>query len=178
MRYSKYIFLIILLFYCSRPDNQVPVENNNQKEIPEQEMWNSVYNWTKNGLKFVNVQYGHMQKFAKSDSIFLDDSVTVDFFKDGEHSSVLYSSMGKIDEKTNNMTAIGNVSVFSDSGITLYTQELHWVDKIEKIKTDKFVTIITELDTIWGYGFESDQNLKNGQIFNVKGKSKRVIKIE
>lgn len=177
MRYLKYIFWILLLFCCSRPDNQLPIENKN-KEIPDQEMWNSVYNWTKNGLRFVNIQYGHMRKFAKSDSIFLDDSLTVDFFKEGEHSSVLYSSKGKIDEKTNNMTAVGNVSVFSDSGITLYTEELNWVDKIEKIKTDKFVTIITELDTIFGYGFESDQQLKNWEIYNVRGRSKRIIKIE
>ena len=175
------VLVILLLFFsvfCSKTEDQAIPDITDQEEIPDQEIWNSEYRWTKNGQNFVIVKYGHLRKYENKKELLLDDSLITDFFKNGEHASILRSREGKIDENTNDMTAFGNVKVVSDSGIILYTQELHWKNKIEKISTDKFVTIITDLDTIYGYGFESDQELKNWEIKNVRGKSKRTIKLE
>jgi len=172
------LFAIFCLLFCGNNNNQIAIKKEKDEKIPDQETWNSTLRWTKNGKEFVSVDFGHMQKFNDSRTYILDDSVIADFYKNGRHTSILYSSKGRINENTKDMTAIGNVKVVSDNGITLLTEELNWVNDKERIVTDKFVTIITELDTIYGYGFESDQELKNWIIEKPKGKSKREIKLE
>lgn len=42
-----------------------------------------------------------------------------------------------------------------------------WRNKDQKIISDKFVTIISPKEKIQGYGFESDQSLRNYTIYNI-----------
>ena len=64
----------------------------------------------------------------------MDNNVDVDFFDEEEmHTTNLKSMIAEIDEKTNFMTAIENVVVVSDSGVTLYTDTLKWDSKKEII---------------------------------------------
>jgi len=44
---------------------------------------------------------------------------------------------------------------------------LKWRDKDRKIVSDKFVTIDSPDEHIEGYGFESDQHLRNYVIYNI-----------
>jgi LPS export ABC transporter protein LptC len=92
----------------------------------------------------------------------------IEFFDEYEkRTSELRSLMGKIDDATQDMYAIDSVIAVSDSGIILTTDELIWKNKAKKIVTDKFVRIVSENEIIEGYGFESDQNLRNYTIFNI-----------
>jgi hypothetical protein len=59
------------------------------------------------------------------------------------------------------MYAIDSVVAVSDSGVVLKTQELMWRNSDKKIVSDKFVTIVSPKEKISGYGFESDQHLRN-----------------
>jgi len=56
--------------------------------------------------------------------------------------------------------------VFSDS-VTIKTDEMMWRNKDRKIVSDKFVRVISPVETIEGYGFESDQSLRNYVIYNI-----------
>ncbi len=82
------------------------------------------------------------------------------------HTTTLTSKKGRVDEATNNLYASDSVVVFSDS-VTIKTDEMMWRNKDRKIVSDKFVTVISPNETIEGYGFESDQNLKNYVIYNI-----------
>ena len=78
----------------------------------------------------------------------------------------------RLDQKTNNMIASGNVVAISDSGITLFSEILFWDSKKEKLYTDTNIMITTlENDTLFGTGFESNSNLKNWKILNPSGVS-------
>ena len=72
----------------------------------------------------------------------LDENVTVDFFDRFEkHISKLTSFKAEVNQASNDMRAIGNEVVVSDSGITLYTDTLVWDSKKEKITiVDKSIT--------------------------------------
>jgi hypothetical protein len=48
-----------------------------------------------------------------------------------------------------------------------------WRNKDRKIVSDKFVTILSPKEKIQGYGFESDQSLRNYIIYNITYISKR-----
>jgi len=66
----------------------------------------------------------------------------VDFLDEhGVHSSVLTSRTGKVDENTNNLEAIGNVVVVSDSGVVVETEKLFWDNRRQLIHSDEFVKI-------------------------------------
>lgn len=83
-----------------------------------------------------------------------------------------------MDEQKNNLVALKNVVVISDSGVTLYTEKLEWNQKQEKILSDTLVTIITAQDTMRGIGLESDAQLTNWKIFKPAGVTDRKLEKE
>ena len=96
------------------------------------------------------------------------DGVKLDFYnEEGIKTTTLTSLKGRVDDKTKNMWAIDSVVAKNDSGVTLKTQELMWRHKDKKIVSDKFVTIISPKEKIQGYGFESDESLKNYVIYKI-----------
>ncbi len=65
--------------------------------------------------------------------------------------------------------------VVSDSGETLFTEELLWNNKLQKIISEVDVMITTETDTLYGIGFESDAGLSSWTIKKPKGKTTRFM---
>ena len=63
----------------------------------------------------------------------------------------------------------GNVQIHNQKGDKFDTQQLFWDEKEKKIYSDKFIQIAQEDKIITGYGFESNQELTEYQIFNNTG---------
>lgn len=77
-----------------------------------------------------------------------------------------------MNQKSNNMKAMGDVIAVSDSGITLFSQSLIWDAKKEILFTDERIMVTTlEKDTLYGVGFESNSDLKNWKIIHPSGVS-------
>lgn len=105
---------------------------------------------------------------------YLDSNVTVEFMsmETGHRVSILTADSVMIDERTNDMTATGNVVVIADSSFTtLKTELLMWNNKRRILHSTEFVHIKSPNEEIQGYGFESDQYLKNYVIYKVRGRS-------
>lgn len=82
----------------------------------------------------------------------------------------LTADSARIDDNTHDMFAFGNIVVFSDSSQTkLETTFLQWNHQQQKFYSNAFVRITSPTETIEGYGFESDQHLKNYRIYKVSG---------
>ncbi len=169
----------IILGSCQKKQDNVVAEQE-QTEYPDQEGWNSTVTSSKNGIVGAVIKYGHMQRFMKRKVVEFDSGIVVDFYDEqGVHTSKLTSHRGRLDEATNNIEAIGNVLVVSDTGITLKTERLKWDNSIEKIISNNFVTIVTaERDTFYGNGFESDQNLENWHITGFSGKASKGLDLD
>lgn len=146
---------------------------------PDQEGWNSKVTVTSTGRIAAIVQYGHMAKYSKDRRVLFDDGVVVDFYgKKGEHSSKLTSARGILHENSNDVEALGNVVVVSDSGTTLRTEKLRWLNQREKIVSEEFVTITTAKgDTLYGHGFESDATMRQWSIRKLSGVSKKKVNL-
>jgi LPS export ABC transporter protein LptC len=141
--------------------------------LPSQESWNSTVTFTDSGIVKAILKAGHISAYEGTKQTLLDNGVHVDFFDEhGMHSSVLTSQTGKVDENTNNLEAIGNVVVVSDSGVVVETEKLYWDNQRQLIHSDEFVKITSPKENLQGHGFESDQNLKNYKIFRVTGTAK------
>tara|TARA_B100001027_G_C16258429_1_gene328147 strand:- start:1048 stop:1575 length:528 start_codon:yes stop_codon:yes gene_type:complete len=165
-----YIFLsaLLLVSSCSEERNS---DLPSSEGLPDQESWGVTIIMTHEGFTKAKVKSGHLKKYNEKEHIILDQNVVVDFFDLQEnHTSTLFSDKSEVNEKSNDMLAIGNVVAKSDSGITLFTERLQWIAEDEKLFTKDSIMITThEKDTLFGKGFESNADLENWRILNPSG---------
>ena len=167
MNYINLLFFVIF-FSCSSQSSENLISRDG---MPDQESWGVNIILTDEGLIRAKVSSGHLEKYNEKEFIMLDSNVTVDFYDDKEqHTSVLNSNKAEVDQKSNDMKAIGSVVAMSDSGITLFSETLTWNSKEEKLHTkDKIMITTPDADTLYGIGFESDSDLRNWKIINPSG---------
>ncbi|NLP10976.1 LPS export ABC transporter periplasmic protein LptC [bacterium] len=178
LRRHAMLFLPLFLLMSNSCRRQEPVKAEPQpaRKYPDQEGWNSKVTSTINGRIEAIVHYGHMARFNESRLALFDEGVRVEFFDEhGLPRSVLTAERGELREASNDISAFGGVKVVSDT-LTLWTEELHYEQRTEKIRSDvevKFVTLSG--DTLFGNGFESDARLRHYHIRNLHGLAHRRV---
>lgn len=169
----------LLLVACSRSEKETSGPENTSEssvESPDQESWESTIIVSKFGRRVAKIWAGYIAVYTNKNQTFLKDSLHVDFYDHtGKHKSVLTSREGVVDNRTENLKAIGNVIVVSDSGIVLETEELIWDNEKQKIISELPVKFTTETDTLTGSSFISEPDLSNYEIRGARGYSKRTI---
>lgn len=135
-------------------------------EMPTQESWKSqAYFYGDDGKLSAILYADHIVDYQEKGLMFLK-KMKVDFYDSLQHISTwLTADSGKVDDNIRKIFAIGNVVAVNDSGTVLKTDELVWRRTDEKIVTDKFVTVTSKKEDLQGYGFESDQHIRNWVIF-------------
>lgn len=159
------ILLVLVLIACGE-EKKTKVNSSLKKgPISDQESWNSEIRFTDLGNLKAVLFADHMMKYDDKKETLLDN-VKIDFYDEfGVKTSTLTSKKGRVDDRTKDMYAIDSVVSVNNEGVKLTTDELMWRNRDSKIITDRFVRITTPNEIIEGYGFESDQNLKNYEIF-------------
>ena len=173
MKNSITLHFTIFFVACGGIDSDKSL--GKRSDFPDQESWNPVIVMTREAKKRAIVRSKHLAKYSDRQEIILNGNVDVDFFSDDEkHMSNLKSESAFVYEGNDNLLAIGNVIVKSDSGVTLFTDSLFWDNQSEKINSNDTVMLATELnDTLYGIGFESDIDLTRWKILNPWGVSSR-----
>ena len=170
MKYIIFPIIIWLFIYGCTREKVEPTVNVQltAEEIPDQESWNSTIFFTDSGRTRAILIAGHLRVFSKNKETLLDSNIRIEFYNNEEiHTTTLTAKRGRVDEKTNNLYAIDSVVAVNDSGIVISSDEMMWRNKDRKIVSDKYVTIVSPNEIIEGYGFESDQNLRNYIIYNI-----------
>jgi LPS export ABC transporter protein LptC len=140
--------------------------------LPHQESWNSTVTVSDSGIVKAVIKAGYIRVYEEPRRTFLSDGVTVDFYDEGQKTSVLTSSEAKVNDATNDLEAWGNVVVVSQSdGTVLRTERLFFDHRRQLIHTPEFVRIVSPNEKIQGTGFEAEQNLANYRIFKVSGEA-------
>jgi LPS export ABC transporter protein LptC len=167
------LFLLLPVFLifigCENKDVKPNVDSSfSGGELPAQESWNSTVFFTDSGKTKAILYTGHLQVFSIRKETLLDEGLKVEFFNTQEKkTTTLTSKRGRVDERTNDLYAIDSVVAVNDSGVVVRTDELEWRNRDKKIVSNKFVTIDSPSEHIEGYGFESDQHLRNYVIYNI-----------
>ena len=92
-------------------------------------------------------------------------TVKIDFFnREGKQYSTLVAEEGRVHQRTNDLEARGDVKITTESGVTMETDSLRWINKTGKIVSDAFVRVTRKHDVVTGYGFESDASLEHFHI--------------
>jgi len=165
-----FLFFFILINGCGTERVKPGINSKIEvSELPAQESHNSTIIFSDSGVTKAILWVGHLRMFVQSQETLIDSNLRLDFYNDSEiKTTTLTSKKGRVDDKTKNLYAIGDVVATNDSsGVVLKTEELMWRNDDSKIVSDKFVRIISPTEIIEGYGFESDQHLKNYSIYRV-----------
>ena len=175
MKHFIYFTILAFLLSCG----EVSSNHNNQKQveknIPDQESWNTEIIISASGQKKANIYTNHLRKYNKLDKILMDDSVHATFYDSlGRESSQLFSNRARVNRKNNNIYAAGDVVVKSDSGVTLYADSLRFLNEVDLILSDAPVTFITKQeDTLNGTSFQSNVKLQNWKLSEPTGVTPR-----
>lgn len=174
MRIVLNIFLILFVIACSDIDNKAvkTADSLVVEKMPDQ-ISHDVE------VIFIDSSYTKAVLYAKRARIYqdrmetlLDSGLKVLFYskETGQRISRLTADSARIDDRTKNMLAMGNVVVISDSNMTkLETPELEWINARQLLYSTAKVKITTANEIINGRGFESDPKLDRYKIKNVSG---------
>jgi LPS export ABC transporter protein LptC len=143
------------------------------KTIPDQESWNSTVVLSDSGNVKAVIEAGYIRVFSVPRQTLLSQGVVVHFFdEEGIETSILRSQEAKVDDRTNDLEAIGHVVVTSKDSTVLKTEHLFWDNVKQLIHTPDNVWITSPKESIQGKGLEAQQNLQNYKIFQVTGEAK------
>jgi len=168
------LLLIIILAGCSNL-SKTEDQKDLGKNIPDQESWDADIILSKGGQKQAVVKTKHLRKYNEQNIILMDSGVKADFYDSlGRKTSRLTSEKAKIMQSTNDLYASKNVVVESDSGVTLFTDSLEWINKTGMVSSDVPVKFITKKgDTLYGTSFRSNARLENWTIEKPEGVTPR-----
>lgn len=146
-------------------------------DAPDDESWHTTILFTDSVRMKARMTVGHARRYVNKMQTLLDSSVYVEFYDaKGAINATLIADSARIDDRTKDMVAYGNVHVNSDNNLrTVDTDQLHWSSDRRKFFSDKPVKIIDRRDdrVIQGVGFESDDALSTYTIFNASGQFRR-----
>jgi lipopolysaccharide assembly outer membrane protein LptD (OstA) len=111
-----------------------------------------------------------LYKNEEENAILVGNVISKFFNESGSHISTLKSDSAMIENFSNNLTAIGNVVVVSDSGYTLHSNSIYWNNQYKLVTSNDSVIFTNSYqDTMYGVGFESDIDLTRSKIFKPYG---------
>ena len=169
------VFPLLVCFSCRKNDESF--RRQGEIEIlPDQELWNARIVFTKNEQITSILDAQHIIIYERTGLTVADSSFVLDIFNaKGEHTSKLTADSGVVAGE-DSLEAYRNVVAVSDSGVTMSSERLFWNRALQTVRTDTFVVLTTETDTLYGDSLISDESLQNWQVFNPRGRSARDIK--
>ncbi len=154
------LVLMGLVSACSRePEAAAPTPVTASADVPEQQLFDYRMIESEAGVKQWILQSAEMQKFSGQRDMILGD-VHMEFFRAGEHFSELDADSGRVNKLTRNVVTWGNVSVVTDDGRRLETEELLFDNETGLIHNDVFNRFTRAADVMTGIGLEATPDLE------------------
>lgn len=139
----------------------VPTPSATEVRMPDQEARDFALTETSEGKKNWTLLATYAAMY--NDKNLVDArTIRIDFFDEkGKRSSTLTADQGLVDQRTNNLEAVGRVHIVTETGVKMETDSLRWINNTQKIVSESFVRVTRQGDVVTGYGFESDANLEH-----------------
>ncbi len=151
----KYIFILLMiagLFGCEKENNlEITKESERVTSFTLKEVNKSSLQWELKGKRAVYLR----------DTIVIYELQLFFYNREGSFTSELKADSGYVFENTKDLRAMGNVIVQSKDSTILWTRELNWIQKEQKIQTESPVKYKKGDKIYTGKGLESDSDLKH-----------------
>ena len=160
--------LLVLASGCEDKIKPSVLPGLDSKSIPQQESWNSTIVISDSGRVQARIRAGYLQKFDGPQETMMSQGVVVHFYNEaGKQTSVMTARQGKVNERTYDIEAEGEVLVVSDDSTHLRSEKMYYDNRRHLIHTPDYVYVTSPREKVQGRGFESDQRLSNYKIFKV-----------
>ena len=171
IKHRTYICFFIAIIACNS-DSKFNSKSTNEN-IYDNEIFNPKINIFQDKYLAVSSNSDRLIKDDGKDAVLIGNVVSDFFNEEGKRITTLYSDSAIVENFSNNLKALGNVTVISDSGFTLKSNEILWNNQY-KLITSKDSILLTDQSNnkIRGVGFESDMDLTNYKIFKFIGSFK------
>jgi LPS export ABC transporter protein LptC len=118
----------------------------------------------------VKIKAKRISEFLNGDRDF-PEGVFIEFYGErGEITSTLSANTAYYFKAEHKWRGLGKVEVKNmEKGEQLNTEELFWFPSTKKINTDKFVTIRTGQELIYGTGLDAKQDMSEYEILKPEG---------
>jgi LPS export ABC transporter protein LptC len=114
----------------------------------------------------------HYVAYIKDPYEELPEGVYIEFFNDSARvKSTLKANYAIRYDQTHYMEARNHVVVVNENGEQLFTEHLIWDESARKIKTNGYVKIVTQKETLEGSGMVANEDFSEWEILNPKGLS-------
>ena len=170
------IYIAMILVSCSSEEEIARLVKYNTETQADQIANNIRVEFIDSSKVKAILESGRARIFNEEKETLLDSNVKLTFMSryTNDRISLLTCDSARIDDKTGNMFAFGNVVVVSDSTNTILNTEVLEYRKLEqKLYSTKKVRIENDFEIINGIGFESDLNLDYYKIYKVNGIKKK-----
>lgn len=165
--YKPHLFLVIIMVFAlgmvactSEPEETtVTAKSTTGPEVPAQQFFDYRLIESSAGVRQWVLESVEMQKFTGQRDVILID-VHMDFFRDGEHFSVLTADSGRANLQTKNIHTWGDVVVLTDDGRRLETEILYFNNETELIHNEVFNRFTRQTDVMTGIGLEATPDLE------------------
>lgn len=163
---------------CADVDDNVRMaEDDVRHSYPTQEFSDVEMIHTSEGKDVFRLRAPVLERYDFLDKAVLYPRVEIDFFNDGSVSSTINADTGVVLNEGNELVAIGNVVVTTDTGMTVFSPELRWTRFDHMIRSDTTVILVSEEgDTLRGVGLEASDDLKFRRILQPEGVTFRTVR--
>jgi LPS export ABC transporter protein LptC len=154
---------LVLLATAGCGIQRTTVASRDTGELPDQEVSDFALTETDQGTPQWKL-YARYAATYNARNLIVARSIRVDFFDEkGSESSELTAREGEIMLQSRDMTARGNVILQTHEGTRMSTQEIHFLNRQQRIVSpvEQMVRVERAGDVLTGYGFESDPDLKH-----------------
>ena len=157
------VLATIMLFLAACGDSGEPAQTGSPRakrgRVPEQQFFDYRLIESEAGIRQWGLQSEKMLKYAGERDVHLV-TLHMDFFKEGEHFSVLTADSGKANTTSKNIHAWGSVVVVTDDGRVLETEDLFFDNETQLIHNDVFNRFTQDGDVLTGIGLEATPDLE------------------
>lgn len=142
------------------------------QEQPAQESWDITIVISDSGARKTLIKAAHAAEYHKADKkeIHVDGGLSVRIVNPGGSTTLITAGRGIV-HNNHDIEAFDDVVIRSDDDTVLRTEYITRSARDHMIRTDKYVTITSPSRTIRGYGFESDDAMKQYRIFHASGEA-------
>ena len=174
IKYSHTLWLLagaFILLFAACENNYDQIKDLQRKKLTVDEVYKVESYLSQAGIVKAKLTAPYMLRFYDSvPRVEFPRTLHVDFYNDSmQIESYLDAKSGYYYEQQSRVILQDSVVVTRINGDTLKTKELFWEQNLHKLFSNSDVEIRQKTKTIFGKGFESDEQLRNFKIDSVKG---------
>jgi LPS export ABC transporter protein LptC len=154
----------------------VSVADLSGEEEPDQQSWNVEYYLGEGGTQRAILRAPHLARYEQGDSVLVvlrgsaEAPVQVEVYgADDERSDVSAAEIRYYEDRRIYHLS-GQVVLTASTGRTLESDQLVWDEPGHRLRSDGFVSILSDERTLQGYGLDADEVLDNFTLHRVTGR--------